>query len=81
MTEFRKVPEHRIKVLETIQSVRDIYGFPGATEAITEELIRGAGLELAKKLIEHHKVKKTVKNGELTLHFRVEVIVPEGPPE
>lgn len=78
MGEIRKVREDRIKVLESVQDIDDLSEM--AEEYITRAVIRTAGIEIASKLMEHYKVKKTkLPNEKIRFHFKVEVIVPETP--
>lgn len=72
----RAVPEARIKSL----MVYEMFNCPAEEKWLRRHMIEKAGMEIAAKLFEFNKVLiKECKNG-CVLFLKIEVIVPEGPP-
>lgn len=79
MSEFRSVPESRIKTLE-VHAVYDLAISIPHNVFREQAMIEQAGREIAFKLMQFNKVKVTEKDSQMIYHFRIDVIVPEGPP-
>lgn len=73
------VPKNRIRWLQTIIDLPDVYQYSDAAETVYRQLVYDCGYMIAEKLLEFHKFDMELRDGKMLIRGAVAIIVPLTP--